>query len=62
MFLATSAGIGLAQDWVNPKTFDSTKGSWITWNGWGMQDTPEAMMLSHDPNLDFPNDTAQAPG
>ena len=35
--LAASAAIGQAQTFVNPKTFDTGIGSWITWNGWGLQ-------------------------
>ncbi len=48
--LAASAGTALAQTWANPKTFDYGKGSWITWNGWGMQD--DGTMLTQDPSLD----------
>ena len=33
MALAISAGSSKAQTWANPQTFDTGKGSWITWNG-----------------------------
>lgn len=58
--LAASMGTGLAQTWANPKTFDSSKGSWITWNGWGMQD--DGTMLTWDSTLNVPNDAAMAEG
>ena len=58
--LVCAAGLGQAQTWTNPKTFDATKGSWITWNGWGMQD--DGTMLTQDPTLDFPDDSAQGEG
>ena len=48
--LAASAAIGQAQTFVNPKTFDTGLGSWINWNGWGLQGC-----LSWDPQ-DAAND------
>jgi hypothetical protein len=54
MALICAASLGHAQTWTNPKTFDATKGSWITWNGWGMQD--DGSMLTQDPTLDALND------
>jgi hypothetical protein len=54
MALAASASNALAQTWTNPKTFDYSKGSWITWNGWGMQD--DGTMLTQDPTLDAMDD------
>jgi len=54
LLLTASAGTTVAQTWANPKTFDSGKGSWITWNGWGLQD--DGTMLTHDPTLDAGND------
>jgi hypothetical protein len=52
--LTAGAGNSIAQTWANPKTFDTSKGSWITWNGWGMQD--DGTMLTQDPTLDAAND------
>jgi hypothetical protein len=37
LLLAAAAVIGQAQSFVNPKTFDTGIGSWIIWNGWGLQ-------------------------
>src|ERR1051326_3103323 len=54
MAFAISAGSSKAQTWANPQTFDTGKGSWITWNGWGMQD--DGSMLTQDPSLDAAND------
>ena len=53
LVLTASAAIGQAQSFVNPKTFDSGIGSWITWNGWGLQG-----FLTWDPALDAANDPA----
>jgi hypothetical protein len=49
--LAASAAIGQAQTFVNPKTFDTGIGSWVTWNGWGIQG-----FLTWDPTQDAAND------
>ena len=54
LLLAGSTWIGQAQTFANPKTFDTGKGSWITWNGWGMQD--DGTMLTWDSTLDAAND------
>jgi hypothetical protein len=53
--LVASATDSLAQAWTNPKTFDATKGSWITWNGWGIQD--DGSLLTQDPMIDALNDS-----
>ena len=53
LLLTASAAIGQAQTFVNPKPFDTGIGSWITWNGWGLQS-----FLTWDPNLDAANDPA----
>jgi hypothetical protein len=50
--LAASAAIGQAQSFVNPKTFDTGIGSWIIWNGWGLQGT----WLTWDSTQDAAND------
>jgi hypothetical protein len=50
--LAASAAIGQAQTFVNPKTFDTGIGSWIIWNGWGLQGS----WLTWDPTRDAAND------
>jgi hypothetical protein len=51
LVLAASAAIGQAQTFVNPKTFDTGIGSWVTWNGWGLQG-----FLTWDPTQDAAND------
>jgi hypothetical protein len=51
LLLATSAAVGQAQTFVNPKTFDTGIGSWITWNGWGLQG-----FLTWDSTRDAAND------
>jgi hypothetical protein len=38
--LALTAGVSIAQTAQNPQGFDTAKGSWIIWNGWGMQGFP----------------------
>ncbi len=50
--LAASSSLSQAQTAVNPNTFDTGKGSWIIWNGWGLQGWP----LDLDPTLDAGND------
>src|ERR1039458_9155955 len=50
--LAASAAIGQAQTFVNPKTFDTGIGSWIPWNGWGLQGS----WLTWDSTQDAAND------
>jgi len=51
--LLTSASLSHAQVTAqNPQTLDSGIGSWITWNGWGLQ-----FPLTWDP-LDVANDPA----
>jgi hypothetical protein len=50
--LAASAAIGQAQTFENPETFDSGSGSWIIWNGWGLQGS----WLTWDPTQDAAND------
>lgn len=52
--LTASAVNSMAQDWTNPKTFDTSKGSWITWNGWGIQDA--GSLLTQDPTMDATDD------
>ncbi|MGO8674265.1 MAG: hypothetical protein ACLQVX_00190 [Limisphaerales bacterium] len=49
--LAASALLGRAQTFENPQAFDSGIGSWITWNGWGIQG-----FLTWDPTRDAAND------
>ena len=39
--LAGSMSVSRAQTMINPQTFDTSAGSWITWNGWGLQ-SPDA--------------------
>jgi len=51
LLLAASTGVAQAQTFVNPKTFDTGIGSWITWNGWGLQG-----FLSWDGTRDAAND------
>lgn len=59
----SSAAVGLAlagatvtthaqTSWANPKAFDSAIGSWVTWNGWGLQSDSSAPWLTFDPYLD----------
>lgn len=50
--LAASAAIGQAQTFVNPKTFDTALGSWINWNGWGLQGclTWDSQDAANDPS------------
>jgi hypothetical protein len=52
LVLAASAAIGQAQTFVNPKTFDTGIGSWIPWNGWGLQGS----WLTWDSTQDAAND------
>jgi len=52
LLLAASAAVAQAQTFVNPKTFDTGIGSWIIWNGWGLQGT----WLTWDPTQDAGND------
>ncbi len=40
--LAGSMAVGWAQTAQNPQPFDTGAGSWITWNGWGLQ-SPDAL-------------------
>ena len=51
VLLAASALMGRAQTFENPQTFDTGIGSWITWNGWGLQG-----FLTWDPSRDAAND------
>ena len=53
LVLAASAAIGQAQTFVNPKTFDTGIGSWIIWNGWGLQGwltVGSTLDAANDPN------------
>ncbi len=54
--LAGSTSSSLAQTWANPKTFDYSAGSWITWNNWGLQSTPDNRWIVQDPTLDAADD------
>jgi hypothetical protein len=53
LLLAGPALIVQAQTFYNPKTFDTGIGSWITWNGWGLQG-----FLTWDSTLDASNNPA----
>ena len=50
--LAGLTSLVQAQTAVNPQTFDTGAGSWIVWNGWGIQGFP----LTQDPTLDAGGD------
>jgi hypothetical protein len=51
VLLAASTAIGQAQTFENPQAFNTGKGSWITWNGWGLQ-----FPLTWDSTRDAAND------
>ncbi|MGO9201983.1 MAG: hypothetical protein ACLQM8_15760 [Limisphaerales bacterium] len=58
--LACSMAVSQAQTMVNPQTFDAALGSWITWNGWGLQspDTNGNSWLYWDGTRDASNNAA----